>query len=249
MGISVKLEAFEGPLDLLLHLIDKNKVNIYDIPIAMIADQYMEYVNAMEDEDLNVVSEFLVMATTLLDIKSRMLLPKEVNEEGIEEDPRDELVQKLLEYKMYKYMSLELKDREIDASKSMYKVATVPEEVAKYEPPIDLDRLLDGVTLRKLNDIFNMVMKKQEEKVDPIRSKFGKIEKEEVSLPDKLNVVEEYARNHKRFLFRDLLERQNSKMHVVVTFLAILELMKTGKIQVEQEETFGEIFVVSMMEA
>ena len=184
MGISVKLEAFEGPLDLLLHLIDKNKVNIYDIPIAMIADQYMEYVNAMEDEDLNVVSEFLVMATTLLDIKSRMLLPKEVNEEGIEEDPRDELVQKLLEYKMYKYMSLELKDREIDASKSMYKVATVPEEVAKYEPPIDLDRLLDGVTLRKLNDIFNMVMKKQEEKVDPIRSKFGKIEKEEVSLPD-----------------------------------------------------------------
>ena len=98
MGINVKLQVFEGPLDLLLHLIDKNKVNIYDIPIAMITEQYMEYVNQMDKEDLNVVSEFLVMAATLLDIKSKMLLPKEVNEEGIEEDPRAELVEKLLEY-------------------------------------------------------------------------------------------------------------------------------------------------------
>ena len=88
MGISVKLQVFEGPLDLLLHLIDKNKVNIYDIPIAMITEQYMEYVEQLKKEDLNVVSEFLVMAATLLDIKSRMLLPKEVDEEGNEEDPR-----------------------------------------------------------------------------------------------------------------------------------------------------------------
>ena len=110
MGINVKLQVFEGPLDLLLHLIDKNKVNIYDIPIAMITEQYMEYVNQMDKEDLNVVSEFLVMAATLLDIKSRMLLPKEVNEEGEEEDPRAELVEKLLEYKLFKYMSYELKD-------------------------------------------------------------------------------------------------------------------------------------------
>ena len=100
MGIPVKLQVFEGPLDLLLHLIDKNKVNIYDIPIAMITDQYLEYVNAMDRQDLNVVSEFLVMAATLIDIKSKMLLPKQVNEEGEEEDPRDELVRQLLEYKM-----------------------------------------------------------------------------------------------------------------------------------------------------
>ena len=104
MAIPVKLEVFEGPLDLLLHLIDKNKVNIYDIPIVLITEQYMEYVNRMEKKDLNVVSEFLVMAATLLDIKSKMLLPKEVNEEGEEEDPRAELVEKLLEYKMYKYI-------------------------------------------------------------------------------------------------------------------------------------------------
>ena len=121
MGINVKLQVFEGPLDLLLHLIDKNKVNIYDIPIAMITEQYMEYVNQMDKEDLNVVSEFLVMAATLLDIKSKMLLPKEVNEEGIEEDPRAELVEKLLEYKLFKYMSYELKDRQIDAERAFIK--------------------------------------------------------------------------------------------------------------------------------
>ena len=125
MGINVKLQVFEGPLDLLLHLIDKNKVNIYDIPIAMITEQYMEYVNQMDKEDLNVVSEFLVMAATLLDIKSKMLLPKEVNEEGVEEDPRAELVEKLLEYKLFKYMSYELKDRQIDAERAFYKEPTV----------------------------------------------------------------------------------------------------------------------------
>lgn len=120
MAISVKLNVFEGPLDLLLHLIDKNKIDIYDIPIVEITDQYMEYIHAMEKEDLGVMSEFMVMAATLLDIKCRMLLPKEVNEDGEEEDPRAELVQKLLEYKMYKYMSYELKDKMDDASGVYY---------------------------------------------------------------------------------------------------------------------------------
>ena len=106
MAIPVKLQVFEGPLDLLLHLIEKNKVDIYDIPISLITEQYLEYVQAMPKEDLNVVSEFLVMAATLLDIKCKMLLPAEVKEDEEEIDPRAELVQKLLEYKMYKYMSL-----------------------------------------------------------------------------------------------------------------------------------------------
>ena len=117
-GISYKLENFEGPLDLLLHLIEKNKVSIYDIPIVLITEQYLDYVSHMETEDLNVVSEFLVMAATLIDIKSRMLLPAETNEEGEEEDPRAELVQKLLEYKAYKYMSFELKDMQTDAGRA-----------------------------------------------------------------------------------------------------------------------------------
>ena len=112
MAITVKLQVFEGPLDLLLHLIEKNKVDIYDIPIVEITAQYLDYIHQMETEDMNIMSEFLVMAATLIDIKCKMLLPREVNEEGEEEDPRAELVEKLLEYKMYKYMSYELKDRQ-----------------------------------------------------------------------------------------------------------------------------------------
>ena len=142
MGIPVKLQVFEGPLDLLLHLIDKNKIDIYDIPIVEITNQYMEYIKAMEKEDLNVMSEFLVMAATLLDIKCKMLLPKEVNEDGEEEDPRQELVEQLLEYKMYKYMSYELKDRELESERVMYKTPTIPQEVMEYEQPVNLDELL-----------------------------------------------------------------------------------------------------------
>lgn len=248
MGIPVKLQVFEGPLDLLLHLIEKNKVNIYDIPIVEITDQYMEYIHQMEREDLNVVSEFMVMAATLISIKCRMLLPKEVNEEGEEEDPRDELVRQLLEYKMYKYMSYELRDRMAEAAKHIYKLPSVPKEVLSYREPVDTAQLLDGLTLEKLNEIFKSVMRRQEDKLDPIRSKFGKIQQEEVSLPDKMTEVEEYALCHSRFSFRNLLKRQTSKVQVIVTFLAILELMKMGKILIRQEQIFGEIEIESRME-
>ena len=246
MSISYKLEQFEGPLDLLLHLIEKNKVSIYDIPIAEITDQYLEYVSQMEREDLNVVSEFLVMAATLLDIKSRMLLPAEVNEEGEEEDPRAELVERLLEYKMYKYMAFELKDRELDAEKVFYKNPTIPKEVARYEPPVDLDKLLDGLTLAKLKRIFEQVMKRQEEKIDPIRSGFGTIRREPVSLEQKIGQVMNYARRQRRFSFRQLLEGQGDKLEIVVTFLAVLELMKLGKLHLSQEETFGDMDIETL---
>ena len=248
MSISYKLEQFEGPLDLLLHLIEKNKVNIYDIPIAEITDQYLEYVSQMEREDLNVVSEFLVMAATLLDIKSRMLLPAEVNEEGEEEDPRAELVERLLEYKMYKYMAFELKDRELDAEKVFYKNPTIPKEVARYEPPVDLDKLLDGLTLAKLQRIFESVMKRREDKVDPIRSNFGTIRQEPVSLEEKITSVMDYARKHRRFSFRAMLERQGDKLEVVVTFLAVLELMKIGKIHLTQEHLFDDMEIETLEE-
>lgn len=245
MSIPVKLQVFEGPLDLLLHLIDKNKVNIYDIPIVMITDQYLEYVNAMDRQDLNVVSEFLLMAATLIDIKCRMLLPKQVNEEGEEEDPRQELVERLLEYKKYKLIAEELKDMSVDAEKNLYKVPTIPDEVAAYEVPVDLTELLSDVTLSRLNAVFKQVMKKQVDKVDPIRSKFGRIEKEEVSLEDKVAYLLEYAANCKQFSFRELLMEQKSKMQVVVTFLAVLEMVKIGKIRVEQNETFDDITIYS----
>lgn len=249
MGIPVKLQVFEGPLDLLLHLIDKNKIDIYDIPIVEITNQYMDYIKAMEKEDLNVMSEFLVMAATLLDIKCRMLLPKEVNEEGEEEDPRQELVEQLLEYKMYKYMSYELRDRQVEGEQLMFKEPTVPEEVMEYVEPVDLDLLLKDVTLAQLNYIFQDVMKRQIDKIDPVRSKFGKIEKEEVTLPDKLEYVTEYAKLHRKFGFRQLLEKQNSKTQIVVTFLVILQLMKEGVISIEQEQAFDEIMITSRVES
>ena len=185
MDMTIKLQVFEGPLDLLLYLIEKNKVNIYDIPIVDITAQYMEYVAEMRRRDLDVLSEFLVMAATLIDIKSKMLLPKNQEEDEEEEDPRAELVQQLLEYKMYKCMADELKDRHLDADKVWFKQPTIPDEVREYEPPVDLDELVSGLTLSKLNDIFQSIMKKQADKIDKVRSQFGKIEKEEVSLEER----------------------------------------------------------------
>ena len=245
MAIPVKLEVFEGPLDLLLHLIDKNKVDIYDIPIVEITEQYLDYIKKMETEDMNVMSEFLLMAATLLDIKCRMLLPKEVNEEGEEEDPRAELVQKLLEYKMYKYMSFELRDRQVDAAKNMYREQKLPEEVAAYKPPINYEELVGDMTLNKLHEIFKSMVKKQEDKIDPIRSRYGNIEKEEIDMDAKMLYVEAYAKEHKTFSFRKLLEKQSSKMEIIVTFLIILELMKTGKITISQENIFDDIVITS----
>ena len=244
MAIPVKLEVFEGPLDLLLHLIDKNKIDIYDIPITLITEQYLDYIRQMEFEDMNVMSEFLVMAATLLDIKCKMLLPAEVNEEGEEEDPRAELVQKLLEYKIYKYMSYELKDLHMSAGKAFYREAHMPKEIAEYRPPIDYGELIGEATLVKLNEMFRFILKRQEEKIDPVRSGFGKIEKDEIDLDRKQIYLQNYLLKHRYCSFRELLEKQNSKMEIIVTFLLVLEMMKIGKIVIEQEDLFGEIQIV-----
>lgn len=246
MAPEIKLSAFEGPLDLLLHLIDKNKIDIFNIPIVQITDQYMEYIHAMDNEDLELMSEFLVMAATLLDIKCRMLLPAEVNEEGEEEDPREELVQKLLEYKMYKSLSYDLKDRMDMASGLFFKEQQLPGEVLMYREPVDPQELLTGMTLKKLNEIFQSVLRRQENKVDPIRSRFGKIEKEEISLSDKLTEIQGYAKKNRRFSFRGLLHAQGSRTQLVVTFLSILELMKMGHVQANQDTLFGDITVEVM---
>ncbi len=243
MAIPVHLQVFDGPLDLLLHLIDKNKVDIYDIPIALITDQYMEYIDEMKRQDMNVMSEFLVMAATLLDIKCRMLLPKEVNEEGEEEDPREEMVRQLLEYKMYKYMSYELKDRQIDADRVLYKPQTMPKEIEEYRPPIDYEQLMGDMTLSKLNGIFKSMMRRQVDKIDPIRSSFGKIEREEIDMDEKTSYIESYALKHREFSFRNLLEKQGSKMEMVITFLVVLEFMKMGKFYVQQDELFDDILI------
>ena len=239
--IPVKLDVFEGPLDLLLHLIEKNKVNIYDIPIVMITDQYMEYIREMQKKDLDIMSEFMVMAATLINIKSKMLLPPEVTEDNEEIDPRQELVERLLEYKMYKFMSYELKDRQLDAGRNLFKKPTLPKEIEEYRPPVDYEQLLGDMNLVKLQEIFESVMQKQEDKIDPIRSNFGKIEKEEIDMEVKTQYIENYISQHKKMSFRDLLQKQNSKAEVIVTFLVVLELMKIGKIDIRQDHTFDDI--------
>lgn len=241
MGIPVKLEVFDGPLDLLLHLIEKNKVDIFDIPIVLITEQYIEYVSQMDTRDMDMMSEFLVMAATLVKIKSKMLLPREETDEEEEEDPRKELVERLLEYKMYKYVSFELKDRQFDAARVFYKEPSIPEEIKNYKEEVDFDELLSDVTLSKLQSIFYSVMQKQEDKIDPIRSKFGEIEKEDINIEDQMIFLENYARSHGSFSFRKVLETGSGKGYVIVTFLGILEMMKTGILRIEQEDIFGDI--------
>lgn len=241
-SIDIKLNVFEGPLDLLLHLIEKNKVDIYDIPISEITEQYLAYIRQMEEEDLDVMSDFLVMAATLLRIKAKMLLParEEDEEEG---DPREELVRRLLEYKIYKYASKELKAREYEAEKTFFKERAVPEEVLKYRQPVDIREITRDVSMDDLNRIFQFVMRKREDKIDPIRSKFGEIKQEEVKLEDKMDEVEYLVLSKRRLSFRELLEGQVSKEQIVVTFLSILELMKVGKIRAVQERTGQEIII------
>lgn len=245
MAIPVKLEVFEGPLDLLLHLIDKNKIDIYDIPIVEITEQYLDYIRQMQTEDMNVMSEFLVMAATLLDIKCRMLLPKEINEEGEEEDPRAELVQRLLEYKMYKFMSFELRDKQVDAGRYLFREQNLPKEVENYRQPIDYEELIGELNLQKLQDIFKSIVRRQEDRIDPIRSNYGNIEREEVDMDAKTVYVEDYIKEHRTFSFRRLLEKQHSKVEIIVTFLVILEMMKLGKISIAQENIFDDIIITS----
>lgn len=244
--LEFKINEFEGPLDLLLHLIEKNKFNIFDIPIVEITEQYLDYVNKMDESDLDVMSEFLVMAATLISIKAKMLLPKEEEEEAEEEDPRAELVRRLLEYKMYKYASYELKDMELDAGKNFYKQSTIPKEVLEFKEEIDPAEVVGDVTLAMLNDIFNQVMKRTVDRVDPIRSKFGTIEKEEVRIEDKMEEIRLSLKGLKGINFRTLLEVQASKINVIVTFLAVLELMKVGDITIRQDELFGDIIIDSL---
>ena len=146
-----------------------------------------------------------------------------------------------MEYKTFKYASYELKDKQMDAEKILYKKSTIPKGIADYKETVDVSELLGDVTLARLRSIFNDVMKKQIDKIDPIRSKFGQIKKETVSLQDRMLYIEEYAMRHKSFSFRTMLEKNPGKTMVIVTFLGILELMKVGKLLIVQERIFDDI--------
>lgn len=246
MQLEFDLQVFKGPLDLLMHLIEKNKIDIYDIPIALLTDQYMACLEGME-LDLDYGSEFLVMASTLLDLKARSLLPSEEEEEETE-DPRDELVRRLLEYKMYQEISKALEEQEEQTGDSVYRGEQLPLEVKGYKEPVDLDELLQGVDMKRLHRVFQMLIKHQEEVKDPVRSNFGRIRKEPMKVGDRILALTEWLKKQKSFWFTETLE-EGSRFEVVVTFLAMLELMKAGRIRIQQEERFGDIYIEAVSEA
>ena len=242
--IDVRLSAFEGPLDLLLTLIQKNKVDIYDIPIAEITDQYVAYVEAMKEQDLDTLCDFLLLAATLLDIKARMLLPKEQNEDGEEEDPRSELVERLIEYQEFKMMSGKLRDYYEENEGQLFKDPTIPDEVREYEVKPDISELMKDVTMDRLREVFRMVSLREEERIDPLRSGFGQIEKDPVRLSEKLVSVLEYGQAKKKLNFREFLHTQKTKADTVVAFLACLELIRIGRFFVRQDSPSSEIELI-----
>ncbi|NLK97973.1 MAG: segregation/condensation protein A [Epulopiscium sp.] len=247
MSITVKLEAFEGPFDLLFHLIEKNKINIYDIPISLIADQFIEYIDAMQERNMENISEFLVMAATLLEIKSKMLLPSPKKEEEEEEDPREELVNKLLEYKKIKHFSEELKIRQIEAQKVFYRNSTLPQHIKDIlqDTPVDISEVLDGVTLQNMFSIFQDLLKRKEKKVDTIRSGFKSVQRDIYKIEDKITYILDLLVIYPVIHFHELFYEDSDKMEIVVTFLALLELIRSKQVKIEQKNPFKDILIMT----
>ena len=236
MQLNVKLPAFEGPLALLLHLISKNKVDIYDIPIAEITDQYLAYIADMEEVDLDLMSDFLLMAATLLDIKARMLLPQEEEAEEEEEDPRAELVARLIEYRKYKLLAGELQDLSVEGENLLFRPEMLPKEVAEYRPPVDMDRLLEGVDMMRLHRIFEEVLNQHREREAQAQRGVGKITHEVIPIETGIRQVRQAVTRKKRQSFRHLFDGKKTRDEVIVTFLAVLELLKAGDLRLTNEE-------------
>lgn len=229
----VRIEKFEGPLDLLLHLIKKNEINIYDIPIALIAQQYLEYIEAMKDLNLNVAGDFLVMAATLLQIKSKMLLP--ADEAALDEedgpDPREELVRRLLEYKTYKEAATRL-----DGQEKMWR-EIFSREQAPTEPVKTDETLLENVSLFDLVDALQGILDRNPGK------KLIEIMPDNLTVRERMNVILELLEGKDSVSFVDLFEQTCHRLVVIVTFLAMLELIRLRVARVFQAEAFGPILV------
>jgi segregation and condensation protein A len=235
----VKLEVFEGPLDLLLYLIKKEEVDIYDIPIERITNQYMEYLTLMQMLNLEVAGEFLVMAATLMYIKSRMLLPVDQQvtdaeaEEG--EDPRWELIRQLVEYKKFKDAAAQLSKRE-DEQANIF-----PRQSPDAGIEANKDVPLAEVSIFDLINAFNDVLKKATARED-----FHEILEERFTVSDKIEEILYTLRDRLEMIFSELFANAGSRAEVVVTFLALLELIRMKRLKVQQTEAFGEIRVIKV---
>ncbi len=232
MTYSVKTQAFEGPLDLLLHLIKKNEIDIYDIPIADITRQYLEYLEIMKTLNLDVAGEFLVVAATLLHIKSRMLLPVPEEPEQDEEDPRADLVRQLLEYQSIKEAAFSLDKREM-LDRDVFVRKAFPEEFEVEERDVDLE----GLTLFGLIEAFKKVIAELPEEAA------HEVFAERVSISDKISLILEALDMEDNVSFYDLLKGARRRQDVIVTFLAILELIKLKMIKAHQAQACGPIWV------
>jgi len=233
----VRIENFEGPLDLLLHLIKKNEINIYDIPVAMIAQQYLEYLEAMEELNLNVAGDFLVMAATLLQIKSKMLLPVDETAEDDEEgpDPREELVRRLLEYKTFKEAARQLDDQE-----KVWREIFWREHALSVDEKVEEDLSLENVSLFDLVDALKEVLERNPS------SRLIEIAPDNLTVRERMNLILETLEGKDSVSFAALFEGSSHRLVVVVTFLALLELMRLRVARVFQAETFGPILVSRM---
>jgi segregation and condensation protein A len=229
----VRIENFEGPLDLLLHLIKKNEINIYDIPIALIANQYLEYLKVMKSLNLAVAGEFLVMAATLLQIKSKMLLPPDEVEGDEEEgpDPREELVRRLLEYKKFKEAAKDLDRQERQWRDVFGRDAQPPAQLENDET------LLEDVTLFDLVDALQQVLARNPSK------HLLEIEPDHLTVRDRMNAILEALESRDSITFGELFEDARHRMVIIVTFLALLELIRLRALRVYQPSTFGPILL------
>ncbi len=239
MSINIKIDAFEGPLDLLLHLIKKAEVDIYDIPIAEITDQYLEYLKEMEELDLNIASEFLVMAATLLEIKSQMLLPKRKNvedEASADIDPRQELVEKLVEYKKYKEFAQQLKSIE----GNNYIFFKAPEIIDDIEND---EIFYKNITLENLMHSFKKIVNSYENKFNKRGIIPRDIDYDEYKIEDKMDDIQRALYKYKSLKFNEFFLQVKDKLEIIVIFLAMLELIKLKTIKVVQYNNFGDIMI------
>ncbi|MRR55313.1 MAG: segregation/condensation protein A [Deltaproteobacteria bacterium] len=230
----VNLDKFQGPLDLLLYLIKKNELDIYDIPIALITRQYLEYIKALKDLNLEIAGDFLVMASTLIQIKSSMLLPSRNDDNPDEEaeDPRAELIRRLVEYSRYKEAALKLNQQKL-LGRELFARSTISEELISDEAPtepLELD-------LFALIEAFRVILAKAP------RESFHEVCAESISIAERINEILSLLQENEFIAFIDLFEKGRDKDYIVATFLAILELCKLKLIRVRQQKQYGDIWI------
>lgn len=241
MSVLYKLDSFEGPLDLLLHLIDRAEIDIHEISISEITTQYMDYLHAMKELELDITSEFLVMAATLLSIKSQQLLPKppvfeHEYEEWYDEGPdlREELIQKLIEYRKFKQIAEELKEKEFQRSLVYSKE---PEDMTVYMKEQIVDPL-QGIELSDIVNAFQKALKRASR-----RDMIATVQRDEISVKDRIRDIVEVLKQFETVRFSKLIRDHMAKHEIVVTFLSILELMKMKHIRCYQHGLFDDIVI------